>query len=143
MTNSNGTIPVDTGVITADRPDIVIIDRKNKTISIFELTVSNEMNIDNAHLYKENKYAYFLTDISSLSPTVTAFEVGARGFITKQNSDRLKNLHKFCKKSVKLKTFIDNVSALAVNSSFFIFISRKDPVWCDPPPLIAPFNTTQ
>ena len=137
MTNSNGTIPVDTGVITADRPDIVIIDQKDKPISIFELTVSNEMNIDSAHLYKQNKYSYFLTDISSFSPTVTAFEVGARGFITKQNRERLKNLHKFCKKSIKLKTFIENVSALAVNSSFFIFISRKDPVWSDPPALAA------
>ena len=98
-------------------------------------------NFTNAHTNKENKYAYFLRDITELKPHVTAFEVGARGIITRENNDRLKALHKFCRKNIKLKQFIQNISALAVNASFYIFICRKDPVWSDPPLLSAPFTT--
>ena len=98
------------------------------------------MNIDARHTYKENKYAYLLTDITDYATTVTAFEVGARGFVSRDNRERLKSLHKFCKKNIKLKTFIENISSLAVNSSYYLFLCRKDPVWTDPPPLASPFS---
>ena len=129
--------------LTLDRPDIVIIDRKTSTLHIWELTscFDRDENFTNAHTNKQNKYAYFLTDITELKPRVTAFEVGARGVVTKENSDRLKALHKFCKKNIKLKLFIQNISALAVNASYYLFICRKDPVWSDPPLLSAPFTT--
>ena len=59
----------------------------------------------------------------------------------KDNNDRLKSLHKFCKKNIKFKQFHQNISALAVNASFYLFICRKDPVRSDPPLLSAPFTT--
>ena len=123
----------------------MIIDRRSGDLYIFELTVcfDRDENFRFAHTLKENKYAYFLTDITELTPHVCAFEVGARGFITKDNSDRLKSLHKFCKKNIKFKSFVQNISALAVNASFYLFICRKDPVWSDPPLLSAPFTTHQ
>ena len=129
--------------LTLDRPDIVIIDRRTGNLYIWELTscFDRDENFTNAHTNKENKYAYFLRDITELKPHVTAFEVGARGIITRENNDRLKALHKFCRKNIKLKQFIQNISALAVNASFYIFICRKDPVWSDPPLLSAPFTT--
>ena len=98
------------------------------------------MNIEARHTYKENKYSYLLTDITNYKPAVTAFEVGARGFVSKDNKERLKTLHKYCKKNIKLKTFIKNISSLTVNSSYYIFLCRKDPAWSDPPPLAAPFS---
>ena len=67
-------------------------------------------------------------------------EVGDRGFVSRDNRERLKRLHKFCKKNIKLKTFIENISSLAVNSSYYLFLCRKDPVWTDPPPLAPPFS---
>ena len=129
--------------LTLDRPDIVIIDRRTGNLYIWELTscFDRDENFTNAHTNKENKYAYFLRDITELKPHVTAFEVGARGIITRENNDRLKALHKFCRKNIKLKQFIQNISALAVNASFYIFICRKDPVWSAPPLLSAPFTT--
>ena len=127
-------------LVTGDRPDMVIIDREKKTFNIFELTVpfDVESNLTNAHQRKNNKYAYFLSDVSSLSPTVTPFAVGTRGYVSAPDRDRLRLLHKFCKRNVKLKNFIENLSALAVNSSYFLFVCRKEPVFSDPPPLAAP-----
>ena len=80
---------------------------------------------------------------SASPPHVTAFEVGARGVVTKDNSDRLKALHKFCQKKIKYKQFLQNILALAVNASYYLWICRKDPVWSDPPLLTTPFSTHQ
>ena len=140
QTSNNGTIPSDI-TITADRPDIVIINRKDKIVYIFELTACFEMNISTRHTFKENKYAYFLTDIKNFTTTVIAFEIGARGYVTRENCDRLKLLRKFCKKGIKAKKFIENISAIAVNSSYLIFINRKEPNWStEIPPLLPPFK---
>ena len=144
QTPEGRTIPT-SACLTPDRPDVVIIDRRSNDIFIFELTVcfDRDESFTNAHTRKENKYSYFLTDITELTPHVCAFEVGARGFVTKANNERLKSLHKFCKKNIKFKQFVQNISALAVNASYYVFICRKDPVWCDPPLLSAPFTTHQ
>ena len=141
QTAGSGTIPAEAGVVTADRPDVVILDRKEKQLHFWELTMSFETNFDFAHTHKQNKYAYLLTDVTTFIPSVTAFEIGARGYISKQNSERLKLLHKFCKPGLKLKEFVDNISAISVNSSYFMFINRKEGNWCAPPPLRAPFTT--
>ena len=143
QTSSNGSVPLETGVITADRPDLCIIDRKENKFHVWELTSPYETNIESSHRRKEEKYAYFLEDVTVFTPSVTCFEVAARGYVSKDNLERLRNLHKFCRKSIKLKTFIQNISSLAVNSSYFLFISRKDHVWCDPPRLSPLFSTAE
>ena len=99
-----------------------------------------EMNIDTAHVYKENKYAYFLTDITEFTPQVTPFKIGVRGYISKPNKDRLKYLHKFCKTGIKFKSFLENISAISVCSSYLIFLNRKNQIWPDYPPLIPPLQ---
>ena len=123
--------------------DIVLIDRKAGTFDIFELTVcfDREANFTAAHRLKDNRYAYYLKDMTALKPSVTSFEIGTRGFVSKDNYERLRNLHKFCRKGIKLSEFINNISALAINASYFIFICRKEG-WEEPPFLNAPFNTT-
>ena len=126
--------------ITPDRPDIVIMDRKQNSVHILELSCSFEMNTDDRHTHKTNKYAYLLTDITTMKPTVTAFEIGSRGFITTENRNRLKQLHKFFKKGIKFSKFIENISAISVNSSYYIFLNRKEQIWVDPPPLEPPFG---
>ena len=89
---------------------------------------------------KDMRYAYYLTDMTTLKPSVTSFEIGARGFVSKENRERLRNLHKFCQKKVKLADFINNISALALNASYFIFLCRKEG-WEEPPFLTAPFSS--
>ena len=66
-------------MVTSERPDIVIVDRKSKNIHIFELTVPFETNIEKEHDYKKNKYAHLEQDIEA---EVIAFEHGSRGYIS-------------------------------------------------------------
>ena len=63
--------------------------------------------------------------ITHYKSTLMCFEVGVRGFLTKENTSRLKLIHSLYKKSVKLKTFLENISALSIVSSYYIFTARK------------------
>ena len=137
-TDNGGTIPPEL-TVTTDKPDIVILDRKSLTVAICELTVPFESNIKARNIYKNNKYAYMLTDITSYSSKLTAFEIGARGFLTTENKENLRYIHTFCDKSIKLKTFTDNISAIAINSSYYIYTCRKEPTWSKPPFFGPPF----
>ena len=134
-----GSIPPEI-CITGQRPDIVILDEKTKTIHLFELTCPSEKNIEQRHLEKSNKYAHFLTDCTGYKSTVTCFEVSSKGFITTRNHNHLTSLHRFMKKSVKLSTFKKNISSLAVYASYHIWLCRSDASFPLPPFLPAPFQ---
>ena len=58
-------------------------------MEIFELTVPFETNIKARNKLKADTYAHFATDIKTYKATVTAFEVGSRGYLTKENERRL------------------------------------------------------
>ena len=91
---NGGTIPSSL-TVTVDRPDMVIIDKSNMKVFIYELTVPFETNIVERHTYKTNKYAYLCADITNYEVEIIAFEIGARGLVTTENMKRLKELHKF------------------------------------------------
>ena len=57
-----GTIPIDV-CITTLKPDITVLDVKNNTFNIFELTCPMEPNIKKRNVQK--KYSHFLQDITS------------------------------------------------------------------------------
>ena len=88
--------------ITPLRPDITILDKKNKTFNMFELTCPLEPNIGNRHMEKGNKYSHFLTDITSLKPTVTCFEIRSRDYVSPV---RLKTFHTYCMPGLKIRKF--------------------------------------
>ena len=136
-----GSIPPEL-CITLQKPDIVIQDKKNKFIHLFELSVPIEANgnIDKRHTEKMNKYAHFVTDMSGYKCDVTAFEIGSRGYISTRNHSALYALHKYVKPGVKLAKFKENISALSVYSSYHIFITRKEPLFVEPPFLLPPFE---
>ncbi len=86
------TIPPDILLlITSDRPDLVSISCVRKSISIFELTVPFERNIKKDHQYKCHKYAHLAFDLSKLDFSVKfyAVEIGCRGLVSYENSERL------------------------------------------------------
>ena len=79
--------------------------------SIFELTIPCETRLDTAHKQKTEAYSHFFRDITSHTVTVTPFEEGAHtGHINNDNKKRLKKLHSFCTKDIKLKKFKENIS---------------------------------
>ena len=139
QTPSGGTLPPSL-VVTNLKPDIVILDKKKKTLHIFELTVPGETRISTAHKLKMEKYQHFVKDITSYQTCVVPFEVGSHtGQISRENSKNLHLLHKFCEKNVKLKCFIKNISIISVLSSFHLFTCRNEPSWSRGSPILAPF----
>ena len=139
QTSLGGTIPPYIQVTTL-RPDLVIIDKNKKTLSLSELTVPGELRIKAAHKLKHTKYEHFERDITSHKATVIPFEIGSHtGLVTNENKKYLHELHKFCKPEIKLKKFINNISAITVLSSFYIFNARNDSDWSEDYPITAPF----
>ena len=136
ISNSNnqnkGTIPADI-LVTPLIPDIVLIREDKNTCDIWELTVPFETNIRKQHEYKQNKYSHFLTDITSHKCTVSAFVIGARGYISTDKRNRLQTFyHTYCKKDIKLSQFLSNVSGLSLLSSYYIYNCRTEPTWSTP-----------
>ena len=140
QTSAGGTIPPNICVTTLI-PDLVIINNSNKTIKLFELTVPGELRIEKANKLKFDKYQHFETTITSHQTSVVPFEIGSNtGLITSENKTRLTALHKYCKKEIKLKKFIQNISAIAGMGSFYIFNARKQVIWSEEAIISAPFS---
>ena len=138
QTPAGGTLPPNV-IVTTLKPDIVIIDKKAKSINIFELTVPGEGRLDISHKLKKEKYQHFETDISTYSATVTPFEIGSNtGFINRDNKLHLHKLHKYCKRDIKLKSFKNNISAISVSSSYYLFNFRNIESWEKTDPILAP-----
>ena len=105
--------------------------------NIFELTVPLKTNTKNVNTQKMNKYEHFMTDITTRDVSVHPFEIG--GSISPSNKANLKKLHMFCKPSVSFKAMCENLSSLAVLSSYLIFRKRKTLDWDQETPFL---NTT-
>ena len=141
QTTAAGTVPPSV-TVTAEKPDICIIDRRppRNSVHLYELTVPQESRIDEANRHKSNKYSHFLTDILNRNVSLHPFEIGSvTGHISERNKITLKSLHKFVKQEIPLKSFISNISAIAIMCSHFIFNARKQREWQSPgyvgPPL--------
>ena len=75
----------------------------------------------------------FITDITTRVVSVHPFEIGSREYISPSNKANLKKLHKFCKPSVSFKAMqCENLSSLAMMSSYHIFRKRKTLDWKPP-----------
>ena len=66
------------------------------------------------------------TDIVRLKANLVAFEIGARGYISKENRTRIKSFYSYCKKNVKLKT-------LSIYASYYIYLCRNKSEWASQP----------
>ena len=62
---------------------------RKKFFEILKLSVPFEDYIASRHKVKADNYVHFCTDIITHNTTVSAFEVGARGFLTNKNLKRL------------------------------------------------------
>ena len=119
----------------------MVVDRRNKKVANFELTCPAEHRIPTAHTLKAQKYSHFETDQTHNQVTVAPFEVGSHtGYVSKDNRTRLASLHKFCKKSIKLKNFVNNISAITILGFYYIFNCRSQALWPEMVPILAPFN---
>ena len=137
-TPNGGSIPIEI-CVTPMKPDITILDKRNKTFNIFELTCPLEGNIKIRNQQKTDKYSHFLSDIETYKPSLVCFEIGSRGYISPDNHTRLKTLHTYCKPGIQLKKFKENISSISLYSSYAIFLNRKEPQWFNPGYVNEPF----
>jgi len=77
--------------MTAQKPDLVVINNKTNSVVIFELTVPQEQRINEAHRFKTSKYSHFLTDILGRNVTLQTIEIGSvTGYVNERNKSSLK-----------------------------------------------------
>ena len=76
------------------RPDIVVHSKSAMEIILIELTVPYESRIDNAHVYKTEKYIDLAKELeeAGFKTKVFAVEVGARGFVASSTYSLLQKL---------------------------------------------------
>ena len=119
----------------------MIESKDKKTLKIFELTVPREQNIEERHRYKTNKYSHFQTDITSANVKVLPFEIGANtGYINQRNKSTIKEIFEFAKPDIKFKHFLNNISAIAVLSSYYIYLARNQQEWIEPARIVHPLK---
>ena len=135
---NGGTIPGDI-LTTLQIPDIVIINRLDKKIVLFELTVSFEKNADSANSRKTLSYLDLTADLKKRgwSAECVPFEIGSRGHINNRNKTSISNVFKKHKIKFNKKTLFQNLSKISLLCSFSIFQAHCQPVW-QSPPLLQP-----
>ena len=129
------TIPTDI-VITNQIPDLVLVNKTKKLITIVELTVCFESEIVNAATRKQNRYASLITDIeqSDFTPSLYTIEIGSRGLVSMENQTRLKEI--YSQLNVKQKDIVkmkNQLSKTALLGSYTIFYSKFISEWINPP----------
>jgi hypothetical protein len=131
---NGSTIPPDI-LVTSFRPDLVIINRNQKSIELLELTCSFETNIESAHLRKTRNYNDLKGDLekSGWKVFLVPFEIGSRGLMTKRNRDSPIKVLK--RNSIKLKhtLIFKEMAKISLLCSYSIFQAHCVHTWQDPP----------
>ncbi len=128
------TIPADV-IPTNQIPDLVVLDRENRRITIFELTVPFETNLTQSEVRKVNKYAALVADVEA-----TGFEcqmihltVGSRGLVTTPNRTAIEKLMPDGTSKGTLTEIYRTLNKIALSASYSIFYARLQPTWRSPP----------
>jgi hypothetical protein len=128
------TIPTDV-VISNLKPDLVMLNRSSHHIVLFELSVPFERNIQNTHTRKVKRYEQLISDIEDNKYRVNYYpvEIGSRGYIDKDNANRIKSIaHKYCK-DVNISSFKNTICKTSLIGSYVIYHSKFDESWINPP----------
>ena len=92
---NGGTLPPDV-IVTGQRPDIVILNRSEKKVVLFELIVSFEKNAEAANLRKARRYNDLTSDLieKGWEADNIPFEIGSKDFINNRNKTSIYNVMK-------------------------------------------------
>ena len=137
----NGTtIPADIMVSAGagSKPDIVIVNREQKTIALLELTCSLSGSANKAHQLKRNKYTQLAIDLEVLGYMVflVPFEVISSGHITNVCKTNIRNTLQQFNIRIKNSLFV-NLAKIALLCTMSIFHAYNEKDWTSPP-LLAP-----
>ena len=117
------------------KPDLVLLNRAEKTITIMELTSPLEVNIEAAYKRKLEKYSPLKTDLEEkgFKVSLVPFEIGSMGLVSNRN--KLNLIHCFTTNKVKynVQKLCKEASKISLLCSFGIFHAYQSPSWLDPP----------
>ncbi len=127
------TIPTEI-LVTVQKHDLVICNSQSKSIFIIELSVPFERNIDDTHKRKMDRYQNLISDIKDTGYSVKyyALEIGSRGYISQENTKRLKDILHKLKCITKLSVFKQDIAKISLISSFVVYHSKTEASWCEP-----------
>ncbi len=127
------TVPLNIAV-TKLRPDLVIVNRSCKKVYMFELSVPFELNIDDTHQRKVDRYRQLNSDIESNGYKVKYYpiEIGSRAFISKNNMNRLKSFLRDTTTSLKMNSVKVMLCKIVLTASFVVYHSKREETWIDP-----------
>ena len=136
--NINGaTIPQDILTVSGEgsKPDMVLLNRNEKKITILELTSPLEANIEAAYKRKYQKYTPLKSDLEEkgYSVALVPFEIGSRGHVSQRNKLNLTTVFVSNKIKHSVNTMCKEVSKISLLCSFGIFHAYQSPTWTDPP----------
>ena len=119
------TIPDDV-YLTAERPDLVIVDRSGKRVVIVELTIPFEQNFQKAYTRKAARYRLLIAGIEEQGFTCNyfSFEIGSRGIVYQGTSAILREITGAQRKDVKEQ--ITKLSKCAMKCSYVIFRDKNN-----------------
>ena len=128
---NGGTVPPDV-TLTGSRPDLVLVDRSNKKVSLIELTITwdTTANTDAARDRKQARYTYLQEDIEEkgFNCLNNPLEIGTRGYISQRNKSTISYLVEICKVR-KQQLFIKTIGKLALLGSYQIYLARNSQDW--------------
>ena len=116
------------------KPDLVIINRRQKIIALFELTCPLQSNIANAHQNKKVKYTQLEVTLTELGYDVhlVPFEVSSNGHLTQTNKRNIINtLKRFNVPRLEAKIF-SNLATISLLYTMSIFYAYQTKEWTDP-----------
>jgi hypothetical protein len=129
--------------ITTQRPDIVLVNRDKKSISLVELTMCAEENIDSAARRKKCKYQRLTDELDGLGWDVEflSIEIGSRGNMRDALSATMSALVKIGHlgkyKKAEFKDFSLRCSMITLRASFMIWLTRESASIPDDQPLLV------
>ena len=131
---TNTTIPISC-IVTNQIADLCIYSKNEnrQSLTVVELTVPFELNIEKAHVRKTEKYSSLISDLkdNDIETHFIGLEIGSRGYINNDNSKRLKDLLKICDCKISFKDFRNTLSKIAIVSSFALYHAKDEPTWDD------------
>ena len=137
----NGTtIPADILVSTGEgsKPDLVIVNRVKKEISLLKLTCSLPQNSHKAIVAKRTKYTqlYIAQTSKGYKVNFVPFEVNSNWYISKTNKQNIGQALRKHKIKVKSQIF-KNLSQISLLCTMSIFHAYQEVEWTAPP-LLSP-----
>ena len=119
------TIPADV-FQTSLRPDIVILNRAMKSITILEVTIPYESNICHAHERKTEKYSALVAGLEEIGYTCIfeSFVIGARGIAAQGTCQFIRKVCKSSRKETNL--FVKELCHVVLKCSYVIFRERDN-----------------